>query len=291
MSTPQSRLASTKWRWRNSTWLLTPILSVGLLSSVAFLYVGLQTRNRGVLKAAALYSLFTVFMFVVIGTAPEDSSRAIDNIAAVIMLGVWIGSSVHAFSVNRDFLRWKAFRHSQPWYASPPPDPTVTGNAAADLGLVGDQGAYWGTPPTAAPGAPPHSTPPAPPHGSPPNPPSWQAPVAGAPSLGPGVARPPRVQPGPSPAATPMHAAPTYSSGLTDLNRASEQDLRHLAGVGPVLAKRIVEERAARRGFRSVDELSGVVPPHVFARLRSMLTVEQAPPEPGPSPRGRIVDI
>ena len=48
-----------------------------------------------------------------------------------------------------------------------------------------------------------------------------------------------------------------------DLNRATEEELRLIPGVGPKLAHALVEARAARGGFRGwndVDEVSGVGP-------------------------------
>ena len=45
---------------------------------------------------------------------------------------------------------------------------------------------------------------------------------------------------------------------LLDLNRASADDLSQLPGVGPQLARTIVEERKRRGGFKSWDELDAV---------------------------------
>ena len=43
-----------------------------------------------------------------------------------------------------------------------------------------------------------------------------------------------------------------------DLNRATAEDLALLPGVGPALAKAIVEERTRRGGFKSWDEVDAV---------------------------------
>jgi competence protein ComEA len=50
------------------------------------------------------------------------------------------------------------------------------------------------------------------------------------------------------------HAA----GGRVSLGSASAQDLDGLDGIGPTLAKRIVDYRQAHGGFRSVDDLRGV---------------------------------
>ena len=73
-----------------------------------------------------------------------------------------------------------------------------------------------------------------------------------------------------SPAAAP--------SGPIDLNRASASQLDALPGIGPVLAGRIVEQRARQGAFRSVDELLAVrgIGPRLFERLRPLVTCARA---------------
>jgi competence protein ComEA len=48
------------------------------------------------------------------------------------------------------------------------------------------------------------------------------------------------------------------SGGRVSLGSASAQDLDGLDGIGPTLAKRIVDYRQSHGGFRSVDDLRGV---------------------------------
>src|SRR5689334_10789629 len=52
-------------------------------------------------------------------------------------------------------------------------------------------------------------------------------------------------------------SGPTPSAPL-DLNRATAEELDRLPGIGPVLARRIVEHRERHGAFRSADELLGV---------------------------------
>jgi competence protein ComEA len=73
-------------------------------------------------------------------------------------------------------------------------------------------------------------------------------------------------------------AAQVSPASPLDLNRATVEDLDRLPGIGPVLARRIVEHRERHGAFRSVDELLGVpgigarslerLRPHVEARSR-----------------------
>lgn len=88
-------------------------------------------------------------------------------------------------------------------------------------------------------------------------------------AAGGGLATPPAAG-APSPAAAP--------SGPIDLNRATASQLDALPGIGPVLAGRIVEQRARQGAFRSVDELLAVrgIGPRLFERLRPLVTCARA---------------
>lgn len=64
-----------------------------------------------------------------------------------------------------------------------------------------------------------------------------------------------------------------------DLNRASQQDLERLPGIGPGLATRILDSRAQRGIFGSVDDLRRVrgVGDLTLARLRPLVSIGPAP--------------
>lgn len=61
-----------------------------------------------------------------------------------------------------------------------------------------------------------------------------------------------------------------------NINRADSLELRDLPGIGPALARRIIEERE-RGAFRSVDELTRVsgIGPATLARLRPWVAVHR----------------
>lgn len=60
------------------------------------------------------------------------------------------------------------------------------------------------------------------------------------------------------PAASSVSPAPAATPPVIDLNRATVDELDRLPGIGPVLARRIVEHRDRHGPFRTVDELLGV---------------------------------
>uniref|UniRef100_A0A832I0Y6 Helix-hairpin-helix domain-containing protein n=1 Tax=Eiseniibacteriota bacterium TaxID=2212470 RepID=A0A832I0Y6_UNCEI len=121
----------------------------------------------------------------------------------------------------------------------------------AALFLIGAAWDVWRAARPAPPAAPPGAGAPAPTA----DPASERAPESGA--------RPARG--GGGPAAEAPDAAPAL-----DLNRASVSELDALPGIGPVLARRIVEHRARHGPFRRVEELRAVrgVGPRLLERLR-----------------------
>lgn len=73
----------------------------------------------------------------------------------------------------------------------------------------------------------------------------------------------------------PVPDPPDREPGVIDLNRAGEQDLETLPGIGPTLARRIVGDRLKNGPFASVADLervSGIGPAKV-ARLTGLLRV------------------
>ena len=70
-------------------------------------------------------------------------------------------------------------------------------------------------------------------------------------------------------------ATSTGGTGRISLNGASESDFETLPGVGPVLAKRIIDWRTQHGAFGNLEELQNVpgIGPKVFANLSSYLTL------------------
>ncbi|MFI0778188.1 helix-hairpin-helix domain-containing protein [Streptomyces sp. NPDC021212] len=77
--------------------------------------------------------------------------------------------------------------------------------------------------------------------------------------------------PGPGPGSGPAPAAPP--GGTISLNSATAEQLDTLPGVGPVLARHILDYRTQHGGFRSIDELREVngIGDRRFADLRPLV--------------------
>lgn len=90
-------------------------------------------------------------------------------------------------------------------------------------------------------------------------------------------------------AETPAETPAGVSSLAVNLNTATAQQLELLPGIGPALAQRIIEERARRGAFKSVDDLDKVkgIGPRTLAKLRPLVRVDEIGPKPsGPQPAG-----
>lgn len=70
--------------------------------------------------------------------------------------------------------------------------------------------------------------------------------------------------------------ASEFQEGLININKADEQTLTELPGIGEVIAKRIVEYREENGDFASVDELTSVngIGDKKLEQLREFATVD-----------------
>ena len=76
---------------------------------------------------------------------------------------------------------------------------------------------------------------------------------------------------------TAEHIGALRDGGRLDLNLASAGDLELLPGIGPTLARRIVEDRARGGAYRSADELMRVsgIGPAKLERIRALIEIVQ----------------
>ncbi|HEY7542495.1 MAG TPA: helix-hairpin-helix domain-containing protein [Methylomirabilota bacterium] len=100
-------------------------------------------------------------------------------------------------------------------------------------------------------------------------------PEGGGPAMG-SESDPRRSRRGKPPAeSTRPRSVPEPSSGEIDLNRATPDELTRLPGVGPALARRIVDARASDGPFTQIDELGRVrgISARTIDKLRAFVTV------------------
>jgi hypothetical protein len=149
----ESTLTSGWWRVRNSAWILVPILSIGLLTWAAFLFVGIRARNRKWLIFAAMWLAILIGYYVgsdVVETLPASPVRdGANEILRFIPLLQWVVGSAHVAGTNRSWLRWKASTldavpwHSQGTGVAPSPFGSplqVASDAQVDAALSGGLG-------------------------------------------------------------------------------------------------------------------------------------------------------
>lgn len=98
------------WRLRHSAWMLAPLLSLGALAWVGFVYVAARTLKP-------TYVALAGFFLVAGGLAgfwPDDAN----NTQGGLLIFVWAAAIVTAFIINPGYLRWRAMR------GLPPQSPT-----------------------------------------------------------------------------------------------------------------------------------------------------------------------
>jgi competence protein ComEA len=73
------------------------------------------------------------------------------------------------------------------------------------------------------------------------------------------------------------------AAGRLDLNQATSQEFDRLPGIGPALARRIIEHRQSRGPFATVDDLLRVkgIGTAKLAALRGLVTVRSVPAREG----------
>jgi len=263
--------------------LLIPIFGFGLFTVFPLVRIARRTGDTAIKLIAAAAVPMTVLFWLAIPLSSDvgQPDNAWDAVGASMLVGLWFGGSIVSIAfVNRRYLAWKRESRTSSATDAAAWSPASTGvghNTTTwpsnsfppdALGLDTERGQYLAPTSDAA----------------------W---TGAAPA---NTSRPSsRPKAAPAPAWNVPERSPSQTSAVgeapLDLNRALESDLRAVPGVGPVLAKRILDERRQRGGFRSIDELADLgVPPHVLIRLRTSAVVS---PLPGPPPTsgGRVLDL
>jgi competence protein ComEA len=73
--------------------------------------------------------------------------------------------------------------------------------------------------------------------------------------------------------------APAAESGLINLNWATQAELESLPGIGPEMAKRILDYRDQNGPFDNIEAIQQVsgIGPATYARIQDLITVDEAP--------------
>jgi competence protein ComEA len=77
----------------------------------------------------------------------------------------------------------------------------------------------------------------------------------------------------------PGSAASTPGSGLINLNWATQAELESLPGIGPEMARRILDYRDQNGPFASIEAIQQVpgIGPATYARIQDRITVDESP--------------
>ncbi len=88
------RLEDRRWRLRKSWWILPPLVSLGVLSWVGFIWAGIKTARAKYYIAGGVWLLFSSLVMVL----PSGWWTA------VIAIVSWFGAAIHAILMNRSYL-------------------------------------------------------------------------------------------------------------------------------------------------------------------------------------------
>jgi len=282
----RTRLARRGWRIRHSAWLLAPILGFGLFSWIGFVYVAARTRRVAWWITAAVYTDAGVTAMVLISISTGQQDPRLDIGVTLLLIG-WLGGTLHAIFLNRDYLRWRATRADEPWYAQEdarslqPTGPTMTGSTSSTYGasphrILGvDEADYYSSSPR------PDQRPANP---TPANFPSKSnMPLAPLPAASTTSSQP-----------TPHASEPLPSShNRIDLNTSNARALAELPGLDLASAHHIISVRDARGRFHDLDDFVAAVglQPHQLIKLKPYVVVDDAANQAQQARTGRILDL
>jgi hypothetical protein len=309
-SSAQSRLARRGWRLRHSAWLLAPILGMGLVSWVGFVYIAARTRRVAWWITALVYTAVGVIAMVLVFSSTGQEDPRLDIGMTLLLLG-WLGGTLHAIFLNRDYLRWRASLADTPWYAPQAPQslefpsqsarPAPTRSASETYGaspqrMLGlDEANYYVPSPQPPVGQRPaarqqlaeqQTAVPGPDQSPQGQIPADQRPQSNARSV-----------PLPVPSVPPMpdigtQKHPTHVQ--VDMNTATVQALAALPGLDVAWAHHIISVREARGGrFRDVDDFvaATALQPHQLIKLKPHVVVNDTANHVQQPRPGRILDV
>jgi hypothetical protein len=105
---------SWRWRLRHSLWLLVPVLSVGILTWAAFLYVGVRGRRPSWWIAGIVYAVALLAVFVLDETSARQPNEYVSGWGGALLLAIWVAGSLHAVIINGEWLRIRGADSTSP---------------------------------------------------------------------------------------------------------------------------------------------------------------------------------
>jgi hypothetical protein len=245
----QQLLAQRGWRFRRSLWILFPILTCGLLTSVGFVIVGARAHRPAWWGPGVGYFLLTVLVIALSAASAEGSVGK--TVSGALLLVTWLAGIVHAFLINRSWLRWRAEHNDE-----------IVNRYAPRLAPAAPAGWTQGGPPPVSPWTAPGSP------GVPYRQPRWAQDARRG--------EPPRS--GYAAVSAPQPPVPPL-----DVNTAGIGELAGLPGFDYERAGRVVTARGRQNGFRSIEDFhrAAALAPYEIAWVRDR--VHCSPPRFGPA--------
>jgi hypothetical protein len=106
--TPEEKLADKQWRLLNSWWILPPVLSCGFLCWLGFLVAAIRTGKGKYWVFCGMYATVFLVYCVIVSTTP--TGHLANGLATIPFFVAWLGPTIHAAIVNREYLRTLAYK-------------------------------------------------------------------------------------------------------------------------------------------------------------------------------------
>src|SRR5687768_2345777 len=90
-----------RWEILHSLWIGWTLFTLGFLCWIAFLYIGIRTRQRKWILWAVVYSVpfcLSGLLSVIFGPS-ADVPNQVENVGVALAIAVWGVSAIHAFRV------------------------------------------------------------------------------------------------------------------------------------------------------------------------------------------------
>jgi hypothetical protein len=81
------------------------VLSVGILTWAAFLYVGVRARRPAWWIAGLVYAAALALVLVLDETSARRPGEPTSGWGGALLLAIWVAGSLHALIINKDWLR------------------------------------------------------------------------------------------------------------------------------------------------------------------------------------------